>query len=250
MIPLGSSMAELENLLLRAHELRERGDWGANAAEVYERLVELLPDEAGPLVMLATCYEHAGRWADARAAYERAGKLKHKGRFEQRIRNGLRRARARERVARLGDFAQALRVARLAQDTGGDVDLALVASARALELASSVEQETAALACRADVLRAAKRPDEALELLRYAIKLDPSLDTNLAVRTSLVGALLDAGRPREAQAEGERLLKVHPDDPAVARALGAVYARLHAETGEPRWKSASESAYARAGRHT
>jgi tetratricopeptide (TPR) repeat protein len=241
-------MAELENLLLRAQELRERGDWGADATEVYERLVELLPEQPGPAVMLATCYEHAGRWSEARAAYERGASLKDKGRFEQRIKNGLRRARARERVARLDDFAQALRVARLAHETRGDLDLALVASARALELASSLEQETAAVACRADILRTAKKPDDALDLLRYAVKLDPSLETNLAVRTSLVGALLDAGRPREAQAEGERLMKAHPDDTSVARALGAVYARLHAETGDPRWKSASESAYARGGR--
>jgi tetratricopeptide (TPR) repeat protein len=195
--------------------------------------------------MLAACWERAERWADARAAYERALALPDRGRFDQRARNGLKRARGLERASRIADFSEAVRVATLARENG-KADLALAASRRALELASGPEQETTALACRASILQTAGRSAEALELLRYSIKLDPSRETNRATYTCLVTALLGAGRTDDAKAEGERLLEANPADPAVARALAAVYQRLFERTGDGRWKAAAESCRARA----
>lgn len=240
-----SRVTELHDLLRRAGEFRDAGDFGEEAAGVYRRLSELQPSAPGPYVMLATCHERAGRWREARETYQRALALPDRGRFDRRIRNGLKRARAGERVARLDDFAEALRVAGLAHESGGDPDLALVASGRALELAATREQETAALARRAAILRTLGRPEEALGLLRYSLELDSSREANTASYACLVACLTDLGRTAEAKIEGERLLRALPGDPWVLSALGAAYARLHRETGDPRWQAAAESCLAR-----
>lgn len=240
-----AGIAGLEDLLRRAHELREAGDWGDEAARVYEQLAERAPQAAGPLVMLASCHERAGRSREARVAYERALALPDRGRFDRRIRNGLKRARSLERAAGLSTVTDALRVAGLARDEGR-ADLALAASARGVELATSPGEQTAALACRASIVLDAGRPGEALELARRSIAADPSRETNRQTYAVLVAALLEAGRTDDAKAEGERLLAANPTDPGSARALAAAYRRLFELTGERRWQAAAESCRARA----
>lgn len=195
--------------------------------------------------MLASCHERAGRVRDARAAYEGALALPDRGRFDRRIRNGLKRARSLERAAGLASVADALRVAALARDDGR-ADLALAASGRALELARSPGEETAALACRASIVLGAGRAAEALELARRSLGIDASRETNRETYAVLVAVLLEVGRTDDAKAEGERLLAVNPTDPTVARALAAAYRRLFERTGEPRWQAAAESCRARA----
>ena len=195
--------------------------------------------------MLASCHERAGRHRDARAAYERALALPDHGRFDRRIRNGLKRARSLERAAGLATVADALRVAALARDEGR-ADLALAASGRALELAASPGEQTAALACRASIVLGAGRAADALELARRSLGIDASRETNRETYAVLVAVLLEVGRTDDAKAEGERLLAANPTDPGSARTLAAAYRRLFELTSDPRWQAAAESCRARA----
>ncbi len=195
--------------------------------------------------MLASCHERAGRFREARAAYERALALPDRGRFDRRIRNGLKRARSLERTAGLATVADALRVATLARDEGR-ADLALAASRRALELATSPGEQTVALACRASIVLGAGRAADALELARRSLGIDASRESNRETYAVLVAALLEVGRTDDAKAEGERLLAANPTDPGSARTLAAAYRRLFELTSDPRWQAAAESCRARA----
>ncbi|MCC6223370.1 MAG: tetratricopeptide repeat protein [Thermoleophilia bacterium] len=196
-------------------------------------------------MLLAACHERAGRFREARATYERALALPDRGRFDRRIRNGLKRARSLDRAAGISAVADALRVAGLAREQG-KAELALAASSRAVELATSPGERTAALGCRASIVLDAGRPGEALELARRSIGIDPSRETNRQTYAVLVAALLEAGRTDDAKAEGERLLAANPTDPGSARALAGAYRRLFELTGERRWQAAAESCRARA----
>jgi tetratricopeptide (TPR) repeat protein len=83
-----------------------------------------------------------------------------------------------------------------------------------------------ALVSLASTQRRNGKPSDALDSISEALELDDSPSLALRANTCRVGALRDIGELQRAQALGERLEQLYPDDPKVLRALAAVYRDL------------------------
>jgi tetratricopeptide (TPR) repeat protein len=106
-----------------------------------------------------------------------------------------------------------------------DPHLALRAHLRATQRVTG-RPRAHALVTLAATQRKAQQPSEALDSISEALELDDSPHVTRMANTSRVGALRDLGELPRAQALGERLERMYPDDPKVLRALAAVYGEL------------------------
>jgi len=116
-------------------------------------------------------------------------------------------------------------------------------------IASRRPDRVALLSAFAPALRDSGRLDEALAAYQEAIELEPSYETNKAAYTSLTATLRRLGRLDEAQHHGEQLRQVHPDDPYVLNALGAVYTALLQRDRDSHFGRKAEECFIRAARN-
>lgn len=106
-----------------------------------------------------------------------------------------------------------------------DPQLALRAHVRAVEQTTE-ESRAFALVSLASTQRQNGKPSEALDSISEALELDDSRQLTVMANTCRVGALRDLDELSKARELGERLERLHPDDPKVLRALAAVYGNL------------------------
>lgn len=74
-------MTDLHELTCWAQDLAQQGDWGDDAAEVNQRIIELDPRNVPSRTRLAKCHLSNGREADARALYEEVLRLEPENRI-------------------------------------------------------------------------------------------------------------------------------------------------------------------------
>ena len=234
-------------LVLRSQELKDAGDWGAEALDVNRELVERHPDAAAARFRLALCFDEAGDVLAAREAFSR---------FLERGADGLEARVARRRLAVLEERARAVAtpspheaLARARKHArGGDLDRARVWYERALETARRPHERAQAHTGIASLLRTERRFADALGAAERAVAAQPSRADNMPAYVSLVAILADLRRLESAREEVEKLLAEHRRNRIVNAAAGRVFNELYRRTGEGHYRQKANRCFAEARR--
>jgi len=120
--------------------------------------------------------------------------------------NGSEAGALAEKAIAISPSAAAYQTLGLANRLSFQLDDALQAYAKALEMEPG---SPAILRSLADLKRAEKKPDEAIELYRQILEKDAA---NIPAQTGLVLALFDAGKRADAETEMARSLEQNPDN--------------------------------------
>jgi len=220
---------EEAELVQRATELANAGQWGAEALAVNRELVTRHTEAAGARFRLALCFEQAGELGGARDSFAR---------FLERRESGLEARIARRRVALLDERARAAKTRStqralalgLKLARAGQLERAQGWYVRAEELARTPNERARALTGQASVLRTERKFAAALRTAERALAAQPSHENNLAAHAIKIALLADLGRLKEAKAEADALLAKRPRNRIACATAGRVYMELFART--------------------
>lgn len=231
---------ELAALMRRAKELALADDFGAEALQLNERILELDPDDAAACTRLGRVYAESGRLDAAEEMWRRALRADPSNRIaknriaeiEEQRRRAAEIGRWRTAAAGLSRASEAQSIARSAKDEG---DLAKAAAyyLRASELDDRKECLTAAAAA----LRRLGEYEQAEMLLLGVLSADPE---DPYARNALAALFCSRREHDRALRLLERIIASRPKDRGALLAL----ARVYSEMGR---KAEAEEAFRRSG---
>jgi tetratricopeptide (TPR) repeat protein len=249
----------ISELRLRAHELVQARDHGAEAIAVNLRILELAPGDDAPRTNLGYAYRTAGDFDSAETVYRQILENGDAGRRAEIARRALRcieEERVHGRPRTLDDLLAAVpnandaRLRAAAARDAGNLTVALRWSDRSLTLAESQGRAVLkrSLCTRSSILRRLKRTAEAVEVATRAVQLDADYADNGPAYRTLAAALVDAGDVEEAIGIAERLLEPDVGDAYAQNAAGRALREGFGSSGDVNLLERSERCYRRAAR--
>ena len=211
-----------------------RGTGGQTHSQLNGELLELDPDHLPSYTRVARCHQEAGNLLAQREWYLRAQEHEPTGTSKTIVERGLTRVNEAlrglgdaEALGRISNVSELLSLAMAIRDARRpDLDLALAANTRAVEIAeraSDVGPRVRARNGLGATLRARGESQAALEQARKSRELDGNPASNPHAFTVAIAALADQRKFTQAMELGESVMRSRPDDPYLLNAMMRAY---------------------------
>ncbi len=218
----------------RAEKLALAGNWGPETLSVNGELLEHDPDHLPAYTRVARCHQEAGNLLAQREWYLRAQEDGPTGTSKTIVERGLIRVNAAlrglgdvEALGRITDVSELLSLALAVREARRpDLDLALAANTRALEIAERAPDVHPRVRARNGLgatLRARGESEAALDQARKSRELDGNPARNSHAFTVAIAALGDQRNFTQAVELGESVMRSRPADPYLLNAMMRAY---------------------------